>query len=163
MKEKEDPPQKTRKIFLIFLIIILTSFSWGIQFSVAQETIDIECSDCHYRVMERHQFPTYPCISCHSQDMSTIKLRNGEIIPLEESSPLCAQCHNKIHNAWIEGDHGISEFKCVVCHDPHFETKKSPISTLQASSFSPVLKAITAAGGFIGILFAVLAIIKVKK
>lgn len=163
MKDKEDPTQETRKIFLIFLIIILTSFSWGIQFSVAQETTNIECSDCHYRVMERHQFPTYPCISCHSQDMSTIKLRNGEIIPLEESSPLCAQCHNEIHNAWIEGNHGISEFKCVVCHDPHFETKKSPIPTLQASSFSPVLKAITATGGFIGILFAVLAIIKVKK
>ena len=163
MKDKEEFPQKNRKIFLISLIIILTSFSWAIQLSVAQETIDVECSDCHYRVMERHQFPTYPCKSCHNQDMSTIKLRNGEIIPLEESSPLCAQCHNEIHNAWIEGNHGVSEFKCIVCHDPHFETRKSPTSILQVSSFSPVLQMITAAGGFIGILFAVLAIIKVKK
>lgn len=163
MKYDEENLQKSYKIFLISLIIILTGFSFTIQFSVAQYTENIECSDCHARVMERHQFPTQPCTSCHSQDMSTITLRNGEIIPLEESTPLCAQCHNDIYDAWIEGKHGISEFKCVECHDPHFETKKSPISTLQTLSFSPVLQVITAAGGFIGILFVVLAAIKVKK
>ena len=153
--------QKIHNI-LVVLIIILISLSWAIQFSVAQENQNIDCTDCHSRVMERHQFPNYPCTSCHSQDMSTFTLRTGSIIPLEESSSLCAQCHNDVHNAWKEGKHGITEFKCIECHDPHFETKKSPISTLKSSSFSSVLQMISATGAFIGILLAVLAVIKVK-
>jgi hypothetical protein len=163
MKDNEGNLQTNYRIFLISLIIISTGFRFTIQSSVAQETENIKCSDCHARVMERHQFPTNPCTSCHSQDMSTITLKNGSTIPLEESGPLCAQCHNDIYNAWIEGKHGISEFKCVECHDPHFKTKKSSILTLQTSSFSPVLQVITDAGGFVGILFVVLATIKVKK
>ena len=162
MKDNKENFQRNYRIFLISLIIISTSFSFTIQFSVAQETKNIECSDCHAKVMERHQFPTHPCTSCHSQDMSTITLKNGSIIPLEKSGSLCAQCHNDIHNAWIEGKYGISEFECVECHDPHFETKKFSILTLQ-SSFSVVLQVITTSGGFIGILFVVLAIIRVNK
>ena len=118
------------------MIIILISLSWSIRFSAAQETQNIDCTDCHSRVMERHQFPNYPCTSCHSQDMSTITLKNGQIIPLEESGPLCTQCHNDIHNAWKEGKHGMADCECIECHDPHFENKKSPLSTLKALSFS---------------------------
>ncbi|MGB6680585.1 MAG: hypothetical protein WBF08_04590 [Candidatus Bathyarchaeia archaeon] len=158
----KEQTQKSYNIFVISLIIILISLSWAIQFSVAQETQNIDCTDCHSRLMERHQFPNYPCTSCHNQDMSTISLRTGSIIPLEESGPLCAQCHNDIHNAWKEGKHGITELKCVECHDPHSENKKFSISTLKASSFSSVLQMISASGAFIGILLAVLAAIKIK-
>ena len=163
MKDNYEYLQKNHWIFLICLIIILTSFNFTIQLSIAQDSENIECSDCHPRVMERHQFPTYPCTSCHSQDMSTITLRNGKIIPLEESTSLCAQCHNTIHDAWMEGKHGRTEFKCIECHDPHFEIKKSATSTLKAASFSPFLQMITAIGGIIGMFLAVLATTKVKK
>lgn len=159
-KEQE---QKIHNIFVISLIIILVSLSWVIQFSFAQETQNIDCTDCHSRLMERHQFPNYPCTSCHSQDMSTITLKNGSMIPLEEFGPLCAQCHNDIHDAWKEGKHGIIEFKCIECHDPHFEDKKSPLATLKALSFSSGLQTISVTGAFIGILLAVFATIKIKQ
>lgn len=155
--------QKNYGIFLICLIIILASFNFTIQLSNAQDSGNLECSDCHSRVIERHRFPNNPCTSCHSQDMSTITLRNGKIIPLEESTSLCAQCHNTIYDSWMEGKHGRIEFKCVECHDPHFEVTKSFTSTLKAASFSQFFQIITAAGGVIGILLAVLATIKVKK
>ena len=163
MKDNYEYLQKNHMIFLICLTIILTSFNFTIQLSNAQDSENIECSDCHSRVMERHRFPTDPCTSCHSQDMSTITLRNDKIVPLEESTSLCAQCHNNIHNDWIEGKHGRIELKCIECHDPHFEITKSAASTLKAVSFSPFLQIITTAGGFIGILLAVLATMKVKK
>jgi hypothetical protein len=153
---------KIHNTFIISSIIILISLSWAIQFSVAQETQEIDCTDCHSREMERHQFPNYPCTSCHSQDMSTITLKTGSIIPLEGSAPLCAQCHNDVHDAWKEGKHGITGFKCIECHDPHFENMKSPISTLKSLTFSSVLQMISTTGAFIGILLTVLPAIKVK-
>ena len=120
---------------------------------------NIDCTKCHTRTMERHRFPTDPCRSCHSPDMSTLTLKDGNIIPIKRSTLLCAQCHKEIYQAWKEEKHGLISNDCAECHNPHFKQQQAvsgPTSTL----LSTVLQALIATGIIIGLsLTATLAVI----
>jgi formate-dependent nitrite reductase cytochrome c552 subunit len=64
--------------------------------------------------------------------MSTLTLKNGTAIPIEQSAPLCAQCHKDIYQAWRDGKHGILAVNCAKCHNPHL--KASPTVTSENPS-----------------------------
>jgi hypothetical protein len=55
--------------------------------------------------------------------MDTLQLPSGAVIPKDESSQLCGQCHQDRYNAWNEGTHGIpgtvAAIPCIACHNPH--------------------------------------------
>jgi hypothetical protein len=152
MKVRKRRVENSLVITLIVAIIVLTIHDLSMeQLVVAGEPQRIDCRVCHSIVMERHQFPTSICNSCHSSDMTTLTLKGGKMIPIEESDPLCAQCHKEIFQTWIEGKHGISYFKCVECHDPHSKDKIARADTMapnmeELSSLSVLLLIICAAG-----------------
>ena len=141
---------------IVAIIVLITVFGLSTaQHVVAEETQSLDCTDCHSIAMQRHRFPTSPCKSCHSSDMATLTLRDGKVIPIEESDPLCAECHTEVFQAWIGGQHGTADFKCVACHDSHSEDKMLP-RVEASSSISWILKIIAVAGLFIGAGFLAL-------
>ena len=152
MKIEKGRVENPLVITLIVAIIVLTIHSLSMaQLVVAEGPQRIDCRGCHSIVMERHQFPTSVCNSCHSSDMMTLTLKGGKMISIEESDPLCAQCHKEVFQTWIEGKHGISYFKCVECHNPHSRDEVARAGTMapsmeELSSRSLLLLIISAAG-----------------
>jgi len=152
MKIEKGRVENPLVITLIVAIIVLTIHSLSMaQLAGAEETQSIDCRGCHPIEMERHRFPTSICNSCHSSDMRTLTLKDGKIIPIEESDPLCGQCHKEVFQTWIEGKHGVSYFKCVECHVPHSKDKIARAGTIapsmdELSSRSLLLLLISAAG-----------------
>ncbi len=46
------------------------------------------------------------CTMCHNPDsMTSLKLANGDTVPIEESYKLCHQCHSTYYNLWDAGSH----------------------------------------------------------
>jgi len=96
----------------------------GHSFSLSDQELD--CHSCHDRPLDKHDVlgeRSYACLSCHG-DIHELKLElvNREVYPLNNSVPLCAQCHNERYTAWAQGTHGSfddPEAQCAECHDPH--------------------------------------------
>ncbi len=80
------------------------------------------------------------CRACHFnlslitmiESTTLLHLASGTQFPLSESPQLCAQCHEKRYDAWVDGTHGVPTWqeegsaipttdkaKCTECHDPH--------------------------------------------
>jgi hypothetical protein len=72
------------------------------------------------------------CFNCHDADKLTeLRLRDGRLLPIEQSTPLCASCHGPTFRDWEAGVHGrtsgfwdrtlgpATRQDCVSCHDPH--------------------------------------------
>jgi DnaJ-class molecular chaperone len=108
-------------IITIIILMMISTLSTAI-FVTAQENEDIDCTDCHSIEMKRHRIPK-ECKGCHSNDMTTLTMKDGTVIPLQESDPLCGQCHSQEYKAWLEGGHYTSEYECVACHNAHSEDK----------------------------------------
>jgi formate-dependent nitrite reductase cytochrome c552 subunit len=153
MKVEEAHVRNRLVIILILATVVLITICnlSTVHLVVAAEIQSIDCTGCHSMTMERHRFPTSPCKSCHSSDMATLTLRDGTVIHIEESDPLCAQCHKEIFQAWIEGKHGAVDSKCAACHNPHSEDRVSP--KIEASSlFSLLLQIAAVSGTFIAVI-----------
>lgn len=92
-------------------------------------TAPLDCLSCHKQTLNYHDklgAGNRACYACHvSTDwkMDTLQLPSGAVIPKDESSQLCGQCHQDRYNAWNEGTHGIpgtvAAIPCIACHNPH--------------------------------------------
>lgn len=97
---------------------------------------ELDCSTCHERKLSKHDIlgeKAFACLSCHGAIHELeLELVNRTVYSLDDSVPLCAQCHNERYTDWALGTHGSVEnpsAPCVECHDPH-EPVISGISTL---------------------------------
>lgn len=157
MKTEKRRVESPIVITLVVAIIVLTIHNLSMaQLVVAEEAQSIDCRGCHPIDMERHRFPTSICSSCHSSDMRTLTMKDGKILPIEESNPLCAQCHKEAFQTWTEGKHGITYFKCVECHNPHSKDKIARAGAMapnmeELSSLSLLLLIIGAAGAVLAV------------
>ena len=107
----------------------------GHSFSLSEQELD--CSSCHERPLSKHDVlgeQAYSCLSCHGAIHELeLQLVNKSVYPLDDSVPLCAQCHNERYTAWEQGTHGDYDdpkAQCTSCHDPH-DPIISNISTLE--------------------------------
>jgi hypothetical protein len=149
MKTKKQIKNSMAKklIITITILIIISTLSTTI-FVTAQENEDIECTDCHSIEMKRHRIPVKPCKACHSNDMTTLTMNDGTVISLDESDPLCGQCHHQEYKAWLVGGHYTADYECIACHNVHSEDKTTP--TIWAlSSFSWLFQALVIVGAFL--------------
>jgi hypothetical protein len=156
MKTKKQIKTSITKnlIITITILIIISSLSTAI-FVTAQETEDIDCTDCHSMEMQRHIFPIKSCKRCHSNDMTTLTMDDGTIIFLDESDPQCGQCHQVEYKAWLAGGHYTVDYECVACHNAHSEDKTTP--TIWAlSSFTWVFQTLAIIGVFVTAALAAL-------
>jgi len=49
---------------------------------------------------------TRACAMCHNPDnMASLKLASGELVPIQDAYRLCFQCHSGYYNLWISGQH----------------------------------------------------------
>jgi len=110
------------------------------------DLVQYPCTSCHLgrtvamkdkRIGDAHQNiqPRHPallgavCSTCHSPDaVDSLALRTRERVGLDNSYPLCAQCHFKQADDWAAGAHGKRldgwqgrrvVMGCPDCHDPH--------------------------------------------
>ena len=135
----------------ILCIIALVLISFPAKHYVnASDPDSADCTDCHTKTMERHRFPAASCTTCHSADMSTLILRDGKKIPIEQSSTLCGQCHKDVYQAWEDGKHGVAGSSCVECHDPHTGNQPLVASSSNPSLLPMALQALTAVGVLMG-------------
>lgn len=97
----------------------------------------LDCVSCHNQPLISHDKlgnGSEACWNCHlNTQMKTLHLANGATqFPLEDSSRLCAQCHQKRYDTWLAGTHGVPAWKegdlaarstekktCIDCHNPH--------------------------------------------
>jgi hypothetical protein len=87
---------------------------------------ELDCLSCHERPLFKHDIlgeKSYACLSCHGAIHELeLRLVNKTVFPIDNSVPLCAQCHNERYTAWKQGTHGgydDPKIQCVECHDPH--------------------------------------------
>ncbi|MBT3343455.1 MAG: hypothetical protein HN712_23010 [Gemmatimonadetes bacterium] len=69
------------------------------------------------------------CATCHNyDDLQTLRLREGELVSVDEAYRLCVQCHFEQGQDWAGGAHGkrLAGWRglrvimnCTDCHDPH--------------------------------------------
>ena len=72
------------------------------------------------------------CFNCHDENnLEQLQTRDGRVLKLVESPPLCGSCHGPTYRDWEAGAHGrISGYwnrqlgpaqreDCVACHNPH--------------------------------------------
>lgn len=72
------------------------------------------------------------CFNCHNEtNLVTLQPRDGRVLTLEQSTPLCGSCHGPTYRDWEAGVHGrtsgfwnrqmggIDRKGCVSCHNPH--------------------------------------------
>jgi hypothetical protein len=94
----------------------------------AKEPLD--CLSCHPRQMQYHDklgLGNRACWVCHdSTDMKVLHLPDGTALTLDDSAPLCGQCHGARYQAWLEGTHGLPltdlsapKAQCSICHHQH--------------------------------------------
>ena len=97
----------------------------------------LDCLSCHVRALKGHDklgTGSAACWACHlSTEMTTLHLSGQDTgFPLADSVKLCAQCHQKRYQDWVDGTHGVPAWKegepaifgsekvrCTNCHDPH--------------------------------------------
>lgn len=153
--EARTPTNLKRIVIFLAFILVVAVILLQSQYVDASEPDNGDCTRCHAMSMERHRFPTSPCTTCHSPDMSTLTLKNGKVIPIQQSPALCAQCHGEFYQAWKDGKHGIVTINCTGCHDPHFINKPQtiPLVTIPLTS---MLQILVAGGTIIGLSLATL-------
>lgn len=141
--EARTPTDLKRIVIFLAFILVVAVIVLQSQYVKASDPDNVDCTRCHPMSMDRHRFPTSPCTTCHSPDMSTLTLKNGKVIPLEQSPTLCAQCHAEFYQAWKDGKHGIVTINCTGCHDPHFINKPQtiPLVTIPLTSILQILVA----------------------
>lgn len=156
MKSKKQIKKSIVKnlIITITFLIIISALTTSI-FVTAQENDDLDCTDCHSIEMKRHRFPVRPCKTCHSNDMTTLTMNDGTIIPLDESDPLCGQCHQVIYKAWLGGGHYTPDYECIACHNAH-EEDETTAAIWALSSFTRLFQALAILGAFITAALAAL-------
>jgi hypothetical protein len=87
--------------------------------------------------------------------MTTLTMNDGTVISLDESDPLCGQCHDQVYKAWLAGGHYTADYECIACHNAHSEDKTTP--TIWAlSSFSWLFQALVIVGAFLTAALAAL-------
>jgi len=72
------------------------------------------------------------CFNCHDPDhLNKLKTRDGRLLDLQDSTPLCASCHGPTQRDWELGVHGrrsgywdltlgsATRLDCASCHNPH--------------------------------------------
>jgi hypothetical protein len=149
MKKETQIKNSTAKnlIITITVLIIISTLTTSI-FVNAQENEDIDCASCHPIEMKKHRFPVKPCKTCHSNDMTTLTMNDGTVIPLDESDPHCGQCHQQEYRAWLAGGHYTSDYECVACHNAHSED--SSTQTIWAlSSLTWLFQTLAIVGAFL--------------
>jgi hypothetical protein len=136
-----------KNLIITITVLIIITLTTSI-FVTAQENEDIDCTDCHSIEMKRHIFPVKPCKTCHSNDMTTLTMNNGKIIPLDESDPHCGQCHQQAYEAWLAGGHYTADFECVACHNTHSEDNTTK-AIWAVSSLTWLFQTLAIAGAFL--------------
>lgn len=109
--------------------------------------VSLRCSECHalfesrpkpqdqlaqHGHIELDHGANAGCLNCHDlDDRNSLRTSGGVVVPLAESSTLCAGCHGPTWRDWQVGIHGRTEgswdarsglqsrLTCVACHDPH--------------------------------------------
>ena len=90
----------------------------------------LDCLGCHPRQMQYHDklgLGNKACWVCHdSTDMKILHLPDGDTLTLDDSAPLCGQCHSARYQAWLDGTHGVPstdpstpKVQCSACHHQH--------------------------------------------
>jgi hypothetical protein len=58
--------------------------------------------------------------------MKVLHLPDGDTLTLDDSAPLCGQCHSARYQAWLDGTHGVPvtdpsapKVQCSACHHQH--------------------------------------------
>ena len=100
---------------------------------------DTDCSTCHETAITAHE----TCVMCHNlESETTLGFLNGTAV--EDSSVLCAQCHEDEYSEWEAGIHvNNHESKiCIDCHSAHdpyvvIETTLPPVFTMDGESDIP--------------------------
>jgi hypothetical protein len=72
------------------------------------------------------------CFNCHNEtNLLVLQPRDGRVLRLENSTPLCGSCHGPTYRDWEAGVHGRTGGQwdpkaqprrreaCVSCHNPH--------------------------------------------
>ena len=69
------------------------------------------------------------CTFCHQDDqLDSLHLINGTLVPFDEAYRVCAQCHEERYRDWTRGVHGSTtgswrdvgvRRSCPTCHNPH--------------------------------------------
>jgi hypothetical protein len=95
---------------------------------------DEACESCHDEPIEGHmEWKVGPqgCYTCHHEMyMTKLHLGDGSVIPVNESSMLCSQCHERIYEEWEDSLHGSAheDKGCVDCHviwDPYLTVNET--------------------------------------
>jgi hypothetical protein len=100
---------------LLFSISLLMAGATPVSASPANEDGSLKCHACH-----------------ENPNFEVLRLADGTRLSLDDSAPLCAQCHVSRFEAWTSGTHGFPGFvagspagnppgstSCTSCHDPH--------------------------------------------
>lgn len=129
------------------------------------------------------------CVMCHNpENMRSLKLANGEVVPIQEPHRLCYQCHSGFYNLWDNSSHYSNKTipkiggytmtpaslqswnekwrrgnTCTNCHNPHnpSELYKLPTSNIVKTDVSILSTLSKFYLYIIGILLIVIAIILV--
>lgn len=157
------------------------------------------CKGCHGTVDKLFRHPTInlqthnlfksdkDCTICHNpENMRSLKLASGDIVPIQEPHRLCYQCHSSFYNSWNNGSHYSNKTvpnnknfmmipelldswnnkwrkdnTCTNCHNPHnpSELYQLPISTVGNTDVSLLSTLSKFYLYIIGILVAAIVII----
>ncbi len=124
-------PIKVWSIGGIVIIIVVASFLMVPQIATVTAASEspppLDCLSCHTKTLKRHDKlgpGNRACWVCHdSTDMKMLRLGDGSLLSLSESSQLCGRCHQERYDAWKQGTHGIpgtvAAVKCTSCHNQH--------------------------------------------
>jgi hypothetical protein len=102
---------------------------------------DADCSSCHTTSLTAHN----TCTICHDVESETIlSLQDKTVVEVEDSSIICAQCHEDEYSEWVAGFHvNNHESKiCIECHSPHdpyviIDTTLPPVDTMGGETEVP--------------------------
>ena len=120
------------------------------------DTSGVECYTCHERgktltlhftttgtlrlpkehedlvLRHGHTIGNNLCFNCHAQtNLEALQVRDGRLLPIDQSTLLCGSCHGPTYRDWQYGVHGrtsgywnraagpVTRADCVSCHDPH--------------------------------------------
>ena len=86
--------------------------------------------NAHWEISLQHADPTtMDCQTCHSPHLpDSLQTLNRQVVTMDHSYQLCAQCHSTQAKDWVGGAHGkrlggwveprVAK-TCVSCHNPH--------------------------------------------
>lgn len=123
-----------------------------------------------HNIFDRYNNNKSGCAMCHNpENMRSLKLANGDTVPIQESHRLCYQCHSSFYNLWNNGSHysdktvpkknnfmthsSLQDWNdkwrkdntCVNCHNPHnpselYQLPKSNMGQTDVSALSDLSK-----------------------